>query len=154
MDVRLRSLHSRILLIYRPPDNASCNLLLEKFTRLLEKTIAESPGCLLITGDFNFRNNTNASHFMDILDSFDLKQHVSLVTHINGHTLDLLITKSNDTIIRSHQVIDPGLSDHYAVTCHLSLQKPQYRKKKRLFQENYVQWIWILFEMISLIHLW
>ena len=50
-------------------------------------------------------------------------------THIHGHTLDPVITKSNDSILQSCNIRDPGLSDHYAVHCNLLLQKTTFGKK-------------------------
>lgn len=92
MDVRLRSLQSvRVLIIYRPPESNSLNTFFEEFSRLLENTIAETSGRLLLTGVFNIHidcpNDGNAKRFIDILDSFDLKQRVSSVTHRNGQFL-------------------------------------------------------------------
>ena len=134
MDVRLRSLQCiRILVIYRPPDNNSCLLFFEEFSRLLEQIAAEPSGCLLITGDFNFHmddpDNANAKRFADLLESYDLKQHVNCGTHTSGHTLDLVITRSDDSLIKDTKVKDPVISDHLAIHCVLSIQKPQFRKK-------------------------
>ena len=64
-----------------------------------------------------------------MLDSFGLKQHIVENTHIHGHTLDLDITKSNDTILKSCSIRDPGLSDHYALHGNLFLQKTQFGRK-------------------------
>ena len=50
-------------------------------------------------------------------------------THIHGHTLDLVITKSNDSILKSCNIRNPGLSGHYAVHCYLLLQKTLFGKK-------------------------
>ena len=50
-------------------------------------------------------------------------------THIHGHTLDLVIKKSNDSILQSCNIRDPGLSDHYAVHCNLLLQGTLFGKK-------------------------
>ena len=134
MDVRPRSLQCiRILVIYRPPDNNSCLLFFEEFSRLLEQIAAEPSGCLLITGDFNFHmddpDNANAKRFADLLESYDLKQHVNCGTHTSGHTLDLVITRSDDSLIKDTKVKDPVISDHLAINCVLSILKPQFRKK-------------------------
>ena len=50
----------------------------------------------------------------DILVSFDLKQHVNFSTHIHGHWLDLLITRSSCNNIQTPTVSD-GLSDNHTV---------------------------------------
>ena len=68
-----------------------CLLFFEEFSRLLEQIAAEPSGCLLITGDFNFHmddpDNANAKRFADLLESYDLKQHVNCGTHTSGVTI-------------------------------------------------------------------
>ena len=129
MDVRLRSLYSvRILVIYRPPDNSSFNRFFEEFSQLLESATVESSDRVLITGDFNLhmdcQDDVNTKRFTDILKSFDLKQRVCAGTHRNGHTLDLLINKSDDNMLNNIKVYDPNISDHSAVMCDVSIRKP------------------------------
>ena len=51
--------------------------------------------------------------FADILTSFDLK-HVTFSTHIHGHWLDLVITRSTCDHIQTLTVSD-GLLDHHTV---------------------------------------
>ena len=100
----------------------------KEFSRLLEQIVVEPSGCLLITGDFNFHmddpDNANAKRFADLLESYDLKQHVNCGTHASGHTLDLVITRSDDSLIKDTKVKDPVISDHLAIHCVLSIQKP------------------------------
>ena len=50
--------------------------------------------------------------FNDILTSFDLKQHVTFSTHIHGHWLDQVITRSTCHNIQM-LTVSSGLSDHY-----------------------------------------
>ena len=84
-------------------------------------------------GDFNFHmddpDNASAKRFADLLESYDLKQHVNYGTHTSGHTLDLVIARSDDSLIKDTKVKDPVISDHLAIHCVLSIQKPQFRKK-------------------------
>ena len=93
----------------------------------------ESSDRVLITGDFNLhmdcQDDVNAKRFTDILESFDLKQRVCAGTHRNGHTLDLLINKSDDNMLNNIKVYDPNISDHSAVMCDVSIRKPQFRKE-------------------------
>ncbi|EDO44116.1 predicted protein, partial [Nematostella vectensis] len=70
-----------------------------------------------------------AKKFSNILDAFDLKQHVKGITHKDGHTLDLVITRSDDDIIKVISVRNPMISDHHAIHCELDLCKPQFAKK-------------------------
>ena len=49
-------------------------------------------GRLLIIDDTNFHvedhTNNEASNFLDLINSYNLTQHVSSDTHRRGHTLD------------------------------------------------------------------
>ena len=76
-------------------------------------------------------SDRHAKRFAGILAAFDLEQHVKEKTHKNGHTLDLAITRSDDSIIKELYVQDPviSVSDHHAIHCDLVLPKPQYTKK-------------------------
>ena len=57
--------------------------------------MVSSPGKLLIVGDFNFAvNNGNdgaALNFLDLLNTFNLTQHIKVPTHKDNNTLDLII---------------------------------------------------------------
>ena len=46
------------------------------------------------------------------------------------HSLDLVISKTDDHLIIGIKIIDPVISDHRAVHCNLCVQKPHYMKKK------------------------
>ena len=127
----------RILVIYRPPpsinNELTVNMFLNDFSDLLEQTVV-SCGKLLITGDFNFHvdvaTNTSASRFLDLLDTFDLQQHITEPTHKDGHTLDLIITRKGETLTSNYVVRDPGISDHAALRCDLSIIKPPNTKRR------------------------
>lgn len=108
-------------------------LFFDEFSRLLEHVLSEPSASLMIAGDLNFHmensNNVHIRQFIEILETFDLKQHVWSATHVSGHTLDLLITRLNEQIVRNIKIHDLIISDHLAVLCNLSLKKPQFRNK-------------------------
>ena len=115
----------RFVVIYRPP-SSHIKAFLQDFVSLLEQLVPIS-GNLLFVGDFNFKldsNNTDATKLHKLLESFNLKQHVATPTHFRGHTLDLIITRSEDDLVDGIVVRDPPLSDHFAVHCTLKLSKP------------------------------
>ena len=91
---------------------------LDDFASYMESIIL-TPEPLIITGDFNIHvNNTNdsdACEFLDLLASLGLKQHVIGPTHEGGHTLDLVITRQYDQVIKSAPMIDRFITDHAAV---------------------------------------
>ena len=76
-------------------------------------------------GDFNLHvddgDNFQATRFVDILESYNLRQQVTGATHISGHTLDLAITKSNDVFLSDISHFDPVILDHSAVKINLLL---------------------------------
>lgn len=49
-----------------------------------------------------------------------MRQYVSQATHVNGHTLDLVIARFSDDIIDGRPSIDRFISDHAAVVCRLA----------------------------------
>ena len=116
-----------IAVIYRPP-SSQIGVFLAEFASLLEQLAANSDN-LLIVGDFNFHlddsKNTDVIKLHNLLESFNLKQHVATPTHYRGHTLDLIITRSEDDLVDGMVVRDPTLSDHFAVHCTLKLTKPR-----------------------------
>ena len=133
MDARFRSFQSiRIIVVYRAPNRSSFDLFFEEFSNLIEQT-ADSPGSLLIVVDFNFHidddENLQARRFMEVLESYNLKQWITEATHVNGHTLDLVITKSDDALVGGVSILDPAISDHSSVKVNLLIQKPQFKKK-------------------------
>ena len=140
----LKAVHQcyRIVVLYRPPNKALVNRFFHEFATLLEQ-LAIAPGDLILTGDFNFHidddEDSEAKQFMALLESFSLKQHVKGSTHKNGHTLDLLITRSTENCVSRVHISKPMLSDHFAIHFRLSCAKPplerktiQYRKWKSI----------------------
>ena len=86
-------------------------LFLEELLVLLEQIMAESTGHLLISGDFNLHVDdpcsTYANRFNEILESCNLKQHVTGATHAKGHTLDLVISKKDNPLITEIKIFNP-----------------------------------------------
>ena len=64
-------------------------------------------------GDFNLNldgsNKTDATKLHNLLESFNLKQHVPTPTHSRGHTLDLIITRSEDDLVDGIVIRHPTL---------------------------------------------
>ena len=70
------------------------------------------------------KSDPNPQKFCNILEEFNLKQHVQEPTHFHGHTLDVLITNNCSDIVSQVKVLDPFFStddgqlirDHYIVS--------------------------------------
>ena len=65
----------------------------------------------------------------------NLAQHVTEPTHKRKGTLDLIITRTNEDIVLICKVEDPDLSDHYAVHCMLTLDKPTVRRVEKTYRK-------------------
>lgn len=53
-----------------------------------------------IVGDFNIHwdkpSDNSVKRFADLLESLNIIQHVQVSTHIDGHTIDLILTLSGN----------------------------------------------------------
>ena len=114
---------------YLPPPHSAENKLtfagfLTDFSDLLEIK-ATTNKKLLIIGDFNihmdFSEDVPAPKFTTILDNANLHQYVVGPTHVNGHTLDLVISRSSkdlvqvmevSTLMTDHNWVHFGISVH------------------------------------------
>ncbi len=118
--------------IYRSP-SSSFSLFQSEFTSLLED-IVPCPSEIIFTGDFNFHVDIptvpNSSTFLTLLETFNLTQHIHFPTHDLGHTLDLLITRSNSKAISNIFDIMPAISDHHAIIFNLNV--PNHSRPSRI----------------------
>lgn len=126
----------RLIVIYRPPKSKKnklpFTLFLEEFSSLLE-SLALLPN-LLLTGDFNVhvndKDDPDAASFMELLDLFHLQQHVVGPTHNKGNTLDLIISRIDEELVRSPSTHHDLPSDHSAIKCFVDMMRPAPSVKK------------------------
>lgn len=102
---------------------------MNEFSSLLKSYIIKT-GSLLIAGDFNFHfDDTSAAvaaNFLGLLESFGLRKHIQSYTHRAGHTLELVISRSAESILNVTSVDDSSIiSDHYTVCV-----KPSWERKR------------------------
>ena len=84
--------------------------LLEKYTVLYEDFV--------IVGDVNVHVETDecaSKKFKNLIDQYDLVQHVLEPTHIMGHTLDIVISPNKDSYINDLVVCRNDLSHHFLI---------------------------------------
>ena len=106
--------------IYRPP-SSSTSTFFEHFQSLL-KDIHLTTENLAIIIDFNLHLETTCSNsktFHSLINSFDLIQKVNFPTHIHRHTLDQVLTTSNNDNISNVHTTD-AFSDHLSVSFTLN----------------------------------
>ena len=83
-------------------------------------------------GDFNIHDedieNIDRRNYYDLLDSFDLKQIMDVVTHEDGQTLDHIVipTVSNVQFAKIEQ--SQKISDHYFIHANISFTKPAVKR--------------------------
>src|SRR6266496_6211157 len=109
--------------IYRPSSSSKAPFLTE-FSTILEDIISH-PSEIIFFGDFNIYVDTptlaNTAPFLTLLETYNLSQHITFPTHTKGHTLDLLITRSESNVISDISEFDPCISDHHAITFNLKV---------------------------------
>ena len=105
-------------LFYRPP-SPSIDPFLDEF-RLFLHTI--SPNTIIL-GDFNFPNPPSTRSLNNLLTSFNLIQHVTSPTHVQGNILNLIISPKTNKII-TKLTVGPPFSDHFIILLNLSHPKP------------------------------
>ncbi|KAK2176720.1 hypothetical protein NP493_644g04011 [Ridgeia piscesae] len=85
-----------------------------------------------IVGDFNIHwdvpSDTNVKRFADLLESLNIIQHVHAPTHIDGHTIDLILTPSGNHAITSTKTT-LLLFDHLGVEYLVDMEKPVVPRK-------------------------
>ena len=64
-----------------------------------------------------------------------LTQHVTGPMHKDGHTLDLIITRSFDRVVSTKPVIDTYVSDHASILCDIDCCKPAELKENVSFRK-------------------
>ena len=130
------------LTIYKPPSTSPATFY-KQFNALLEN-IYPTTDNLVIIGDFNIHMDTNSNDskkFCALLGSFDLLQKVNFPTHILGHTIDLVLTKSrNDNI--SHVHATEAFSDHLSITFKVNITPKDESLVTPSLSENTIKSIW------------
>ena len=72
---------------------------------------------------------TQQPQISDILYSKGLDQHIDKATQKVGHTLDLVITRAESSLIKSIDIRPPHLSDHSIFIIKYNVEKPAAVKK-------------------------
>ena len=94
---------------------------------LLDSGILE--GKFLLCGDLNCPGPAGTrglvnEDLLELLDNYSLTQHVTVATSLHGNILDHVFTPADCDIVSGTSVTDLGLSDHFLVSCNISIQLP------------------------------
>ena len=117
--------HFILLRVYRLGSKTATAAFFDELTAVLEQL--NSHRCpFVICGDFNIHvdihDDPHAVRLVELLQSFDCLQHVTEPTHKAGHTLDLVITRSDNKISNLH--VGSMVSDHATVSFEINVEKP------------------------------
>ena len=101
---------------------------MEEFDKFLDETCV-TPERVALFGDFNVHMDEPGKYdtkkLANILKNTGFHQHVVGPTHKSGHTLDLVISRPDDDLIRGQiQADNLHYSDHYVVPCTIQCEKP------------------------------
>ena len=121
-----------IIGIYHPPQGTDQQFrnsnFIDQFTDLLTE---ELPKCqvIIIMGNINIHTNDmedqDAQILLDSIAAFNLKQHVNILTHSLGHTLDLIIIPAT---YEESLIAGSYISDHRFIILETT-PKPKLEKR-------------------------
>ena len=135
VEIKLNGKILTIILIYRPEPSKKNQYTMTEFYDEFHKFLAHYHTYnneVIITGDFNFHMNKPSDNkvikFNNILEMFDLVQHITSSTHRDGNTLDLVITHKTSTL--NDITISELNSDHNCILFNLKLDQSEAPLKK------------------------
>ena len=134
--ITICSISIRLAIIYRMPPTMVNGIKIatfcEEFSDYLEKLSCAS-GNVLIVGDFNIdfldSSDYEYNRFINILNTFDFTQHVSMPTHNSGHLLDYVITRRDNNLL-TNIIVSDFISDHRVLHASLTCQRPHPARKQ------------------------
>lgn len=102
-----------------------------EFSEFLTQLCSLSPSILLL-GDFNIHVDSletkATTDLFDILNDFNITQHVVFHTHRKGHILDPVRISG----IAIDNLTDLAISDHLAIICDVDMPVPSAKQKRTM----------------------
>ncbi|XP_072039600.1 uncharacterized protein [Amphiura filiformis] len=68
-------------------------------------------------------DESDTKSMLAILESLSFEQLVDEPTHVKGHTLDLVIVKENDHVVKPYDIHPVHVSDHFLILCDIDFKK-------------------------------
>lgn len=122
LSVRSSVFSTALITVYRPGSDTVKAEFFSEFADVLER--CASFGSCIVVGDINVHLDCSADsatkHFMSVLHSFDMVDHVRQPTHTLHHQLDVFIT-CRDKPPNVMHVDPPLISDHSLITATYSV---------------------------------
>ncbi|KAI5607668.1 hypothetical protein C0J50_6988, partial [Silurus asotus] len=144
LKVVLSDRHRKLALVtvYRPP--GAYAEFLQEFASFLTDLLLNFDKVLLV-GDFNIHvddvNDALGLSFVDLLNSFGVKQNITGPTHRFNHTLDLVISHGADVTDIDILPQSDDITDHYLILFTLPVEQisrvaPRYRLGRTIVQNT------------------
>ncbi len=112
---------------------------LDKFETLLSQITLIHKGPIMITGDFNIdllKDSPERETYLNILDTFNLVQHVTKPTRKSKSLIDHLITTTGTKLLASDVVMCDEISDHDAHFCIFKIKKPRFEPRYKFIRDE------------------
>ena len=122
--VRGAGWNALVIVVYRPGSSTPTGEFFDDLADVLER--AATYACpLILLGDVNVHldvaDDPHTVKWQSILDSHSLVQHVTSPTHREGHTLDVVVTRSDYPSV-DVRVESPTISGHWFITTSVDLR--------------------------------
>lgn len=137
--IELKTESTIIVIIYRQPIYSP--IFIQEFSELISLCVTRYDKVIL-NGDLNIHFNTKSDsktiELINLLDSFDLTQHITRPTHRHGNTLELVITTGLS--INNVSITELPLSDHHCILFYTEITLTKTKKEvivqKRLLDDK------------------
>ena len=119
------------MVIYRSP-SYNISPFINEFSEFISDMHTDNT---IILCDFNIHvnnNNHDTTTFLETLDSYSLIQHCDFITHNQGNTLDLVITKSQKPLFISKPTKSTLITEYYAINFNLMTKRPPPRPRNTI----------------------
>ena len=117
----------------------SISVFFEVIVQFFEVLLAQKENVIL-AGDIHMDQDEHyPNHFTDILNTFNMCQHVKFPTHKLGHTLDIIATFVDDPKIACIESSEYDLSHHFLVEFDVAVV-PQLQVYKMIKYRNIIDW--------------
>ena len=97
------------------------------------------PSKLILLGEFNVHwdcpTKSDVLQFSSSTSSAGLTQYVYSPTHNDGHALDLVLTRSDDSFLHDCYTEDKLMSDHHIICFTLDIPKPSPQRVTTTFRD-------------------
>lgn len=120
LQVKFQNRSTNFVSVYRPP--GSSKTFMNDLVNFLDVLVSLSSDPVLV-GDFNidpFKHASAYTKYSEILSSYNLRQHVDVMTHIHGGTLDHFITLADSDLLKNRICINDCITDHLCMLACLN----------------------------------